>query len=179
MRKELLRACDERCYVTVVRRKGWEEFEGYVAAVGKEWFALVNIPRASFEGLVMLRIKDVRALATPPRPKRAKRALKLDGMWPPAVPDLLDLDSTRGLLFSAGSLSRTLAAANERRTWGYFVAHVERITQRRLESHEVTPSGRWGHHLTIDHGLLTKVVLWDPYVERVTAIADAGLKPRP
>lgn len=170
---KLGKAVREQRYVTVHRRRGWEEVTGYVVGVGDRWVAVVAVPLASFEGLVFVRRKDVRRLVPARRARRAEAGLQMDGLWPPALPQSVDLDGTRELLFSVGALSRTLGFSNERRAAGLFVAQVERITQRRLESREVTPGGRWGSSMTIDLDRLTRVVLWDPYVERITAIADA------
>jgi hypothetical protein len=170
---KLGKAAREQRYVTLRRRRGWDEVTGYVVGVGERWVAVAAVPLASFEGLVFVRRKDVRRLVDARHARRAEAGLRMDDLWPPALPESVDLDDVRSLLFSVGALSRTLGFSDERRASGLFVAQVVRITQRRLESREVTPNGRWGASMTIDLDRLTRVVLWDPYVERITAIADA------
>jgi hypothetical protein len=174
MRKQLERARADRRYVTVRRRKGWAEVDGFVAAVGPKWFVVVCVSDAAFEGLAVLRIKDVRRVRRRGGHVLAKRALKHDGLWPPSVPELLDLDSARRVAFTAGSLCRVLSLSMEGpRPRVFFVANIYRITRRHIEAWEIDPKARWADDLSVPLEQLSRVVLRDPYVEKVTAIADA------
>ena len=174
MRKQLERARADRRYVTIRRRKGWAEVDGFVAAVGPTWFVVVCVTDAAFEGFAILRIKDVRRVRRLGGRVLAKRALKHDGLWPPSVPELLDLDSARRVAFSAGSLCRVLSLSMEGRRPGvFFVGNIDRITRRRITAWEIGTRARWRGNLSVPLEQLSRVVLWDPYVEKITAIADA------
>ena len=172
-RKQLVKAMRDRRYVTMRRRRGWQEYDGFVAAVGDEWFALLHAPHVLYQGLVLMRVADVGAVKERGLRGRTKRALKLDGAWPPAVPESLVLDDTRSVLFTAGSLAVALGIGHEDDHPGVFVAAVERITRKRLVCREVDPDGTWGRTVSPPLARLTQVLLWDPYVERITALAEA------
>ena len=175
MRKELKQAQRDRAYVEVVRRRGWVRTCGFVAAVGDEWFALVSVEDAVFEGVYVLRIRDVRRLEPLTRRTLHKRVLQRRGQWPPSVPELLDLDDTRRLAWTAGSLCRTLGVSEEGRTTrGVFHAgNTARITKKWWHLWEIDPKARWKGSISVRLDRLTRVILWMPYVETITAIADA------
>ena len=157
MRRDLKQARDSRDLVRVVRRKTWDHVEGYVAAVGKQWCVLVTVDDGLYDGHVLLRIEDVRALR-PPRSDRlvAKRLLQLDGRWPPAAAHLLDLYDARSVAFTAGSVCRRVVLWAET-SRSRAVGDIHRITGRRL--HYLT---RKGSSRSIALKRLTRIVLWDP-----------------
>lgn len=174
MRKELKAALRDRRYVTITRSKGWRRTDGYVVAVDHDWFAVLCLVDARFDGLAVLRVGDVRRVRTCGRQLLAQRVLEHHGMWPPAAPELLDLHDARSVAFSSGSLSRVLSFSEERRKPGAFwVGNTHRITKKWIQGWEIGPTGRWTGQRDIKLGQLTRVVLWDPYVEALTAIADA------
>lgn len=177
MRKELKAARDARPLVRVVRRKGWNDVEGFVTAVGREYVALHALQETRYEGLHVVRLSDIRALKKPrAEPKLAKRVLQLRGEWPPSSPALLDLDDPRSLVFSAGSLCRVLAFWDEvRRPGAFFVGNTHRITKRRVDAWQISTKGRWGHDdmFSVKLSRLTQVALWSPYVDTVAAVADS------
>jgi hypothetical protein len=110
IRKKLIRAGGGQRLVTVVRRKRWTRYDGYVVAVSKDWVAL----RTLAVGLVVLRVEDVRAVRKASRPKKTRAALKRRGQWPPSAPQVLDVWDLRSLLFTAGSLTPIVGVATER-----------------------------------------------------------------
>ena len=168
MRKQLKSARDSRAHVSVRTRDS--RVDGYVAAVGRQWCAVVAVDEAHYGGLVLLRTRDVRKVV-PRDDALAKRFLQHAGMWPPAVPELLDLDSTSQVLFTAGSLGRTLAltAGGKSR-----IAAVERIGRSRLTYRSISPKGTWRERSKdLRHARLTRITLWDPAVGTITEIADS------
>lgn len=174
MRRELKQAQDACELVRVVRRKGWAPVEGYVAAVGKRWCVVVSVTNALYDGHVLLRIDDVRRLREPVGdPVLAQRFLELDGRWPPAAPHVLDLYDARSVAFTAGSLCRLVSLSQEGRSSALFaVGDIHRITDRRLHYRDVTPQGSRGKLRSLRLSRLTKLVLWDPYVEKLAQLVD-------
>jgi hypothetical protein len=172
-----MEARDDRRLVRVVRRKGWGEVEGYVTAVGRTYVAVHALDEMRFEGLHAIRIADVRALKKPrAEPVLAKRVLKSRGQWPPASPELLDLDDPRQLLFTAGSLCRVLGVFDEvRRPGVFFVGNIERIKRRWVDVWQISTEGRWGDDdmFSVKLSRLTRVSLWDPYADAITLVADS------
>jgi hypothetical protein len=176
VRKQLKAARDDRALVRVKRRKGWLQVEGYVAAVGKEWVAVQSFEELRYGGLQIVRVKDVRSLAEPRADATVtRRAMKHRGMWPPAIPDLLELDDARLLAFTAGSLAGAVSITDERRMEGRFwVGAVHRVTGTWLDLREISVKGRWnGDVVSMKLERLTRLVLWDPYVETITELADS------
>lgn len=174
MTSALKRARDERTLVSLVRRKGWEQLDGYVAAVGKEWAAVVQVADLAFAGIALVRRQDVRRV-TPATTSTgtSRRALALAGHWPPAVPQHLDLWSTTDVLFTAGGLAPALGIATESlRPGTVHVGQVERIGRRNLHYREITASGRWRtRESSLPLEAITRVVVWDPYVGTLTQLA--------
>ncbi len=173
VRRELKQAAAEQRLVRVVRRKGWSSVEGYVAAVGREWFVVVSVIDGLYDGHVLLRDKDVRALKKPHSdPALSQRFLELEGRWPPAAPHLLDLHDTRSVAFTAGSVTRTLSVSGEARRAGwFFVGDIHRITARHLMLLPLTadgqPAAKPRRLRLLD---LTRLVLWDPRVEQLAQL---------
>jgi hypothetical protein len=109
IRKKLIRAGGEQRLVTVVRRKRWTRYDGYVVAVSKDWVAL----RTLTVGLVVLKVEDIRKVVKAAHPKTARAALKRRDEWPPSAPQVLDVWDLRSLLFTAGSLTPIVGIATE------------------------------------------------------------------
>ena len=109
IRKQLIRAGGEQRLVTVVRRKRWLSYDGYVVAVSRDWVAL----RTLTVGLVVLKVDDIRVVRKASGPKKTRRALKRRGEWPPTAPQVLDVWDLRSLLFTAGSLTPIVGIATE------------------------------------------------------------------
>lgn len=165
----------EQRLIRVVRRKGWEDHEGYVVGVSKQWCALQNVDVGLPDGLVLLRVRDVRRLDEPTSHPRVARSL---APWPPRLPHLIDLHDVRSVLFTAGALAPVLAGSAEKATPGVFwVGNVHRITHRHAEVQDLKPSGRWRrrgwkHYPLAD---ITRVHLGTAYLEAVASVAG----PRP
>ena len=174
MRRELKQARDSGELVRVVRRKGWSSVEGYVAAVGKRWFVVVSVADSLYDGHALLRIDDVRRLrAGVSDPVLAQRFLELDGRWPPAAPHVLDLYDARSVVFTAGSLCRLVSLSTEGRvSASFFVGDIHRITAGRLHYREVTAQGSRGKLRSVRLSRLTRIVLWDPYVEKLAQLVE-------
>jgi hypothetical protein len=109
IRKKLIKAGGNQRLITVVRRKRWVRYTGYVVAVSKDWVAL----RTLTVGLVVLRVDDISTLTKGKKPNKTRRALRRRGEWPPSVPAVLDVWDLRSLLFTAGSLTPLVTIGTE------------------------------------------------------------------
>jgi hypothetical protein len=109
IRRQLIKAGGEQRLVTVIRRKRWTRYDGYVVAVSKDWVAL----RTLSVGLIVLRVQDIRQLKRASRPKKTRAALKRRDQWPPSAPAVLDVWDLRSLLFTAGSLTPIVGISAE------------------------------------------------------------------
>ncbi len=175
LRRELQAAQRDQRLIRVVRRKSWEQHEGYVVGVSTQWCALQNVDGGLPDGLVLLRIGDLRRLDQPTAHPRVARTL---APWPPRLPHLIDLYDVRSVLFTAGALAPVLAVSAENVQPGVFwVGNVHRITHRYAEVQDLKPSGRWRrrgweHYPLAD---ITRVALGTAYLEAVASVAG----PRP
>ncbi len=175
LQRELQVAQREQRLVRVVRRKSWEQHEGYIVGVSMQWCALQNVDAGLPDGLVLLRVRDVRRLEQPASHPRVARTL---APWPPALPDLIDLHDVRSVLFTAGALAPVLAVSAEKVKPGVFwVGNVHRITHRYAEVQDLKPSGRWRRRGWEHYPLaeITRVHLGTAYLEAVASVAG----PRP
>ncbi|MTD46096.1 hypothetical protein GKE82_17845 [Conexibacter sp. W3-3-2] len=100
--ERLERARTDRELLTVEHAPTDEAFDGYVVAVGPEWFALAVVEPAvvALNGLVVLRLVDVAADA--PEGTFVARALEHQGVEVPGDPGL-ELHATGKLLESAAA----------------------------------------------------------------------------
>jgi hypothetical protein len=174
IRRDLKQARDSGELVRLVRRKGWASVEGYVGAVGKRWCVVVSVADGLYDGHAVLRVDDVRRLSAPrSEPLLTQRFLELDGRWPPAAPHVLDLHSARSVAFTAGSLSRLVSLSVEGRAAPVLaVGDIHRITDRRLHYRAITPQGTRGKLRSLRLARLTRIVLWDPYVEKLAQLVE-------
>lgn len=171
-KQDLSAVCKHQHLVTLKRRGRMSDVEGYVVGIGKQWIAVLAVHDSLYDGHVLLRRDDLRSLGKPvSEPSLTQRFLELDDRWPPRAPETLDLHDARSVAFTAGGLTTLLAMYRERRRPRKFVVgRVERITTRRIEFLDVTPKGRWGKPSELRLEQLTKLVLWDPYVEKLAAL---------
>lgn len=171
--KHLKAALKDQRLVRITRGKGWSKYDGYVVSVSRGWCALQSVAAAQRTGLVMFRIKDVRKVGKPHHDSElARRALEHEGAWPPGMPALLDLEDVRSVLFTAGSLVPVIAFATEQYARDFFVGNVFRITKKYLDTMEILPNGQWNEDLQSWYlGDITRVVLHDPYVDTLHAVA--------
>ena len=174
IRRDLKQARDSAELIRIVRRKGWASVEGYVAAVGKRWCVVVSVTDGLYAGHALLRLEDIRRLSGPHGdPVLAQRFLELDGRWPPAAPHVLDLYDTRSVAFTAGSLSRLVSLSTESRASAHFaVGDIHRITAAKLHYREVTAQGSRGKLRSVRLSRLTRITLWDPYVEKLAQLVS-------
>jgi hypothetical protein len=173
IRTHLKAALKDQRLVRITRGKGWSKYDGYVVSVSRGWCALQSVAAAQRSGLVLFRTADVRKVGKPHHDKElAGRALEHEGAWPPGMPALLDLADVRTVLFTAGSLVPVIAFATEQYARDFLVGNVFRITKKYFDTLEILPNGTWNEDLQswyLDD--ITRVVLHDPYVDTLVALA--------
>lgn len=165
----LLRALEKAKHVRV------GDSTGFVLEVTDAWTALLSTRDGVPGALVLLRTGDVRRVRRSRRHEAlAQRLLEAAGAWPPVLPEVLDLDDARTVLFTAASLAPVLGigAGDDLVT-----ANVYRLGRRRAHVWEVTSDGRWRDELTsVALSDVTRVELGGP---RLTALrALVGPPPR-
>lgn len=141
--KKLEKARRNRTFVEIERSPRHADIVwGYVVATGKKWALIAAARDGGYpDGLVAIRIKDVLDVARERSFQRRFAATRHD--WPDA-PDALDLDSTGGLLRSAGSLFPLVGIERERHLcdakWIGVPVHVD---EDWTWLHEIDPRARW------------------------------------
>lgn len=172
-RTELARVKKEHRLVELRRGKDWQRQDGYVVGLSKDWCALMMVDCGLPRGLVVMRTKDIRKIRRPNANAILTRAtLQRAELWPPHLPELIDLYDIRTLLSTAGSLAPVLAVATEKSAPGvFFAGNVLRIGQRNLLLREIKPNGRWGNDLSWKLRDITRVDLGTPYLENLRGVA--------
>jgi hypothetical protein len=178
LRERLARAQASRALVQIIRSpRHADRVNGFPLATGSKWVLVSQTGDGGYlEGLVAVRLRDVVKV----RSNRSfeGRFAQTQPTWPPTPPDVMDLDTTGGLVRSLSRVSPLVGIEQERRydkmlRW---IGVVEQVGGGWLWLHEVRPDATW-HEEPLGYKLkhITKVVISDRYL---TALADvAGTTP--
>jgi hypothetical protein len=150
--RRLDRAARQHLLVTVRR---WiprsDRVEGFVCARGPEWVALAIVDdRLRPDGWSLLRLADIQSVAIEPDSDCLEvRALKANGEWPPATPEL-DVASTSSIIDSLASSQAAISLFSEcRRPDVCWVGSPTLVDGRTVKLQELDLDARWSHKLRL------------------------------
>jgi hypothetical protein len=146
--RRLRRALDRKGGLVRLQRNivGGDVIQGYVVAVGTKWLLLHALGGSVFlEGHCALRIADVVSVRRPANRRFVRRAIELDGQWPPCAPTgTVALDTTRGLIESLARLSPLVTVHTERRHPGIcYIGVPQAYPQGSVELLDITSKASW------------------------------------
>jgi hypothetical protein len=147
-RRKALSRAQRGVELVQIRRgiSGADLIEGYVLDVGARWVLLGEIDDGiRTDGVVAIRIKDIRGVKSRENANFVRRALELQGEWPPRAPDPpIDLSDRRAVITSFAQIFPVLALHIERRDPDVcFIGVFRGFTKRWVRLREVTWRATW------------------------------------
>ncbi|WP_350352750.1 hypothetical protein ABS642_06995 [Microbacterium sp. A8/3-1] len=174
-REGLFRAADAQKLVRIERRpKHAGRLDGLVVQVGAKWALMARVVDGGyFDGFVAFRVKDVKRV-TDDESVAATFAQTLSD-WPPVCSDLLDLDSTVGVLNGLGHSGQLLGIQQERERDSLWIGILDEIIGRFVYFHGVRPDATW-HPESLGYRLrsITAVEIGRRYFAALSVIAGEG-----
>ena len=174
LRDRLVLAQEEQEHVLLRRDElaEAEQLDGYVLAVGSDWLLLQSLDQSLFlDGWTALRVEDVTAGSPRRSQDFVRRALELQGQWPPRLP------STEVVLDDVASVVRSMAAVHpllslhiEDADDAFVIGHPHEVRAHQVALRIVSPQGLWEvapvrwpiEQLTrVDAGMRYESVLYD------------------
>jgi hypothetical protein len=158
--------------VRVRRKKGWQDLDGSVVGLGKDWLLMSCEYDAGFYGFNAIRICDIRKIKDSANAKFVEAALASEGHWPLPRIHAADLSSTRALVESlCGVFSLVGIYTETSRRHALNVGTPTTTGSRALRLHEVTPAAVWGSTSTWNYRELSRIQVGDPYLDRLAKVA--------
>ncbi|MEP7053775.1 MAG: hypothetical protein ABI912_00825 [Actinomycetota bacterium] len=131
--------------------KGSDAREGYVVAIGRKWLLLRVFDHSIFlDGYSAVRRADVTGVQRGKNGKFVRRALELQGAWPPSPPPgEVSLETTRLLVETAGRLMPLVTLHVERRDPQVCYIGVPVVFRpRAVGLRQITPKATWDRGIT-------------------------------
>lgn len=122
-----------------------DRIEGFVVGVSKKWVAFQRLSDGmTFDGWVLLRLKDIQAVSTEPDPDSFEvKALKARGQWPPSMPEL-NLDDAVEVLRTAAGVATVVSVFDEFDLPDVcWIGSVALVNKSKLRLLEVNTRGGW------------------------------------
>lgn len=147
--KKLSEAMVSRRSVRVLRSiEGAEVLDGFVVAVGSDWFLLLHENgQNSMDGWSALRTKDISSIAKrSPQgdPPVIERIMTAKGEWPPAAPTYCDVFNLESIIATARAISPIFAIHREgKRPGSLWIGALRSINEKHLEYYPLSPSAEW------------------------------------
>lgn len=146
--------------------------DGYVMAIGAKWVLLTVLKDVSLDGFTAVRLKDIKKVGRGHAPKFWRRALELQGEWPPARPSMeVSLDGIRKLFASTGD---ALVAFHIEREDPHvcFVGVPLKTSRKWLTVEEVSAKAKWrAGPSQFSLKSITRVDFEGGYLAALTAVA--------
>ena len=144
IREKLERALGTQTLVRIDRKpKTADHYDGFVVGVGTKWLLLRReVDGGHPDGFIAVRLRDVKRV----RRDRSfsTRVAESLASWPPVLPPGVVLDSTAGLLSSAGATRLLIGIEREALLDGaMWVGQFVAVDDKRLWMNELDTKARW------------------------------------
>jgi hypothetical protein len=172
LRPKLSSACRERTLVTFRSRYESHRFEGYIVAVGKEWFLALEVHSAAFfYGFRAARYEELTEFLPALHPEFIETALQKRKARAPKIPEI-DLEDLASLLIGAGHQFPVVSIHCE--AVAPDVCHIGKVvavSPSTLSLQEICPDATWEKTIG-DYPLaeITRVDFGGPYEESLVLV---------
>jgi hypothetical protein len=155
-------------------------YTGFVLAVGRKWVLMARTAAGGHaDGHIAFRLRDVTAVRWDT--SFESQAAKMLPPWPRLAPvplEMLDPDTTRGMLQTLVAPTELVAVQFQNVAAGSSVGVMDRVTRHHLVLTEIAPDASWDNEPTRSRmGRLSVVEISSRYLRSLAMVADSPSRP--